>query len=118
MSTTLANRLDRVEGISLAAAISRFAESCRRVFDPPAALAAAADAALAADPEGGEDTPFTLALWPVIELTTDQPTAQQAIRAALATVAPFLGLTPSASPLAILAALEGVLSRPAAPVWW
>jgi hypothetical protein len=114
MSTAIARRLDRVEEISLAAAITRFANTCRRVFT---ALDAAADAALAADPEGGEDTAFTLALWPVIELTTDRPTEQPAIRAALATVAPFVQLTPSASPLAILAALEEVLARPCAPVW-
>jgi len=73
-------------------------------------VAALFDAALAADPAGAEDTPFTLALWPVIALTTDQPTAQPAIRAALATVAPFVGLTGAAHPLPILAALEDVLS--------
>jgi hypothetical protein len=108
MSTAIARRLDRVEDDRLAAAISRFADSCRRVFDAPDPAAAAA---LAADPEGGQDTPFTLALWPVIELTTDQPLEQPAIRAALATVAPFVGLTPSAGPLLILAALEDVLGR-------
>ncbi len=102
MSTAIARRLDRVEDEHFAAAITRFADSCRRVFAAP-------DAAADADPEGGADTPFTLALWPVIELTTSHPTEQQAIRAALATVAPFVGLTPSAPPLAILAALEAVL---------
>ncbi len=105
--SAIGRRLDRVEQDHLAAAITRFAQSCRRVFT---VLDPAADAALAADPEGGQDTPFTLALWPVIALTTDQPHEQPAIRAALATVAPFVGLTPSASPLPILAALEGVLS--------
>ncbi len=49
--------------------------------------------------------------FPVIELTTAHPTEQQRIRAALATVAPFVGLTPSDSPLPILAALEDVLER-------
>jgi len=103
MSTALARRLDRVEGDHFAAAITNFADACRRVFTAP-------DAAADADPEGGADTPFTLALWPVIELTTSHPTAQQAIRAALATVAPFVGLTPRDSPLPILAALEDVVS--------
>jgi xanthine/CO dehydrogenase XdhC/CoxF family maturation factor len=107
MSTALARRLDRMEDAHFAAAITRFADSCRRVFDAPAALF---DAALAAVPEGAEDTPFTLALWPVIALTTSHPTDQSPIRAALAAVAPFVGLTPSASPLAIFAALEDVLT--------
>jgi hypothetical protein len=106
MSTALAHRLTRVEGERLAAAITRFAESCRRVFTTPDA---AADADAAADPEGADDTPFTLALWPVIELTTDHPTDHPAIRAALATVAPFVALPPDAGPLPILAALEDVL---------
>lgn len=70
-----------------------------------------ATAAFEGDPEGDEDTPFTLALWEVIELTTAHPTEQQRIRAALTTVAPFAGLTPSDSPLPILAALEDVLER-------
>ena len=106
MSSAIARRLTRVEGERLAAAITRFADSCRRVFTTPDA---AADAA--ADPEGADDTPFTLALWPVIALTTAHPTDHPAIRAALATVAPFVGLTPRASPLPILAALEDVLGH-------
>jgi len=109
MSTAIARRLDHVEGDHFAAAITHFADACRRVFTAPDAAADAA--ALAADPEGGADTPFTLALWDVIELTTDQPTEQQAIRAALATVAPFVGLTPRDSPLPILAALEDVVGH-------
>jgi hypothetical protein len=109
MSTALARRLDRVEGDHFAAAITHFADACRRVFTAPDAAADAA--ALAADPGEPEDTPFTLALWDVIELTTAHPTEQQRIRAALATVAPFVGLTPSDSPLPILAALEERLRR-------
>jgi len=94
-----------VEGERLAATITRFADSCRRVFTTPDA------AADAADPEGAEDTPFTQALWEVIALTTAHPTEEQRIRAALATVAPFVGLTPDAGPLPILAALEDMLER-------
>jgi len=109
MSTALARRLDRVEGDHFATAITNFADACRRVFTAPDAAADAA--ALAADPEEPEDTPFTLALWDVIELTTAHPTEQRRIRAALATVAPFVGLTPSDSPLPILAALEVLLGR-------
>jgi hypothetical protein len=104
MSTALARRLDRVEGDHFATAITNFATACRRVFTAP-------DAAADADPEGGADTPFTRALWSVIELTVDRPTNQQSIRAALATVAPFVGLTPNASPRLILAALGGVLGH-------
>ncbi len=104
MSSAIAHRLDRVEGAHLAAAITHFAGHCRRVFTAP-------DAAANADPERGTDTPFTLALWPVIELTTSQPTGHPAIRAALATVAPFVALSPSAPPLTILAALEDVLEH-------
>jgi xanthine/CO dehydrogenase XdhC/CoxF family maturation factor len=103
MSLLLARRLAHVEGERLAAAITHFAGYCRRVFTAPDA------AADAADPEGAEDTPFTLALWPVIALTTAHPTDHPAIRAALAAVAPFVALPPSAGPLPILAALEGVL---------
>ncbi len=109
MSTALARRLDRVEGDRLAGAITHFAGHCRRVFTAPDAAADAA--ALAVDPEGDEDTPFTLALWDVIELTTAHPTEQQRIRAALATVAPFVGLTSAARPLAILTALAERLRR-------
>jgi hypothetical protein len=105
MSLLLARRLARVEGERLAAAITRFADSCRRVFTTPDA---AADKR-AATPEGEEDTPFTLALWEVIALTTAHPADHPAIRAALATVAPFVALPPSAGPLPILAALEDVL---------
>jgi hypothetical protein len=39
------------------------------------------------------------------------PADHAAIRAALADVAPFVGLTPDAGPLAILAALEDLLAR-------
>jgi hypothetical protein len=110
MSTALARRLDRVEDEHFAAAITHFADYCYWVFGTPTAVGTAT-AALAADPEEPEDTPFTLALWPVIELTTSHPTEQQAIRAALATVAPFVGLSPSAGPLPILAALEAMVER-------
>jgi len=109
MSTAIARRLDRVEGDHFATAITRFAASCRRVFNAPDPAADAA--ALEGDPEGAADTPFTLALWDVIELTTSHPTEQPRIRAALATVAPFVGLTPRDSPLPILAALEDVLGH-------
>ena len=109
MSLLLARRLARVEGERLAAASTHFADSCRRVFIAPDAAVDAA--ALGADPEGENDTPFTLALWEVIELATSHPTGHTAIRAALATVAPFVGLTPDAGPLAIFAALEDVLER-------
>jgi hypothetical protein len=105
MNTAITRRLDRVEGDRLAVAITHFTDHCRRCFTAPDAPADAAD------PEAGEETPFTRALWSVIELTMDRPTNQQSIRAALATVAPFVGLTPNASPLPILAALEDVLGH-------
>ncbi len=101
MSATIARRLNRVEGDRLTAAISHFADYCHRIFTAPA-IVAADTAALAADPEEDEDTPCDLALWDVIALTTQHPTDQQGIRAALATVAPFV---------VILTALEGLLAR-------
>lgn len=110
MSTTIARRLDRVEGDHLAAAITHFADHCHGVFT-------AADPADAADPEGGEESPFTLALGPVIELAATNPTEQHGIRAALATVAPFVGLTAMDSPLVILATLEDVIASPRAAAW-
>ncbi len=61
MSTALARRLDRVEGDHLAGAITHFAGYCRRVFTTPPAVGTAT-AAFEGDPEGDEDTPFTLAL--------------------------------------------------------
>jgi len=103
MSTALARRLDRVEGDRLAGAITHFADYCHRAFADPAVEAA--------DPEEYEDTPLTLALWDVIELTTSHPIDHQGIRAALGTVAPFVVLTRAASPLAILTALEERLRR-------
>ncbi len=93
--TNRARRLNRVEVDRRAAAITHFAGYCGRVFTAPDAAADAA--ALAADPEGDEDTPVEVVLWEVIELTTAHPAEQQRIRAALATVAPFVGLTPSDS---------------------
>ncbi len=110
MSAAIARRLDRVEGDRLAGALAHFAGYCRRVFTTPTTVGTAT-AALESDPEGDEDTPFTLALWDVIELTTAHPTEQRRIRAALATVAPFVGLTSAARPLAIPTALEERLRR-------
>jgi hypothetical protein len=113
MSTAIARRLDRVESERLTAAISHFGQHCHQVFSAPDP---AADATDAADPTAGE-TPFVLALWPVIDLATTIPADQGAIRAALRTVAPFVGLAATASPLAILVALEDVLAQPRAAVW-
>lgn len=108
MSATIARRLARVEGDRLAGAITHFADYWDRLANDLATVAADT-AALAAADDG--DTPLSLALWDVIELTTHHPDDQRGIRAALATVAPFVALTPQANPLAILAALEGLLAR-------